>query len=168
MLEKFNEYFEKLEESLHIAAFLDPKYKKYCFPEMTDHEIQSPIRKKLEQKQQSGISTIPTKKISSFLKKLKETTSITKVIDDEVHKYRISTEAEEDIKPLDWRKTHSTEYPNLSKLAVDYLCIQASSVPCEQLFSTAGQVLCKSQNRLSDDIVRACLCLYSWLSQNVV
>src|SRR6266540_2764683 len=97
MLEKFNEYFEKLEESSHIAAFLDPKYKKYCFSEMTDHEIQSPIRKKLEQKQQSGISTIPTKKISSFLKKLKETTSITEVIDDEVHKYWISTEAEEDI-----------------------------------------------------------------------
>ena len=87
MLEKFNEYFEKLEESFHIAAFLDPRYKKYCFPEMTDHEIQSPIRKKLEQEQQSGISTIPMKKISSFLKKLKETTSITEVIDDEVHKY---------------------------------------------------------------------------------
>ena len=168
MLEKFNEYFKKLEESSYIVAFLDFKYKKYCFSGMADHEIQSPIRKKLEQKQQSGISSIPTKKMSSFLKKLKETTSVTEVIDDEVHKYWISTEAEEDIKPLDWWKTHSTEYPNLSKLAIDYLCIQASSVPCEQLFSTAGQVLCKSQNRLSGNTVRACLCLYSWLSQNVV
>ena len=87
MLEKFNEYFKILEESSYIAAFLDPRYKKYCFLGMADHEIQLLIRKKLEQEQQSGISTIPTKKISSFLKKLKETTSITEVIDDEVHKY---------------------------------------------------------------------------------
>ncbi len=72
MLEKFNEYFEKLEESSHIVAFLDFRYKKYCFSEMADHEIQSLIRKKLEQKQQSGILIIPMKKISSFLKKLKE------------------------------------------------------------------------------------------------
>src|SRR6266542_6511296 len=168
MLEKFNKYYERVRESSHIAAFLDSRYKKYCFPEMTEYEIQSPIRNKLEQQQQIGIPIVSTKKISSFLKKLKETTSVTETIDDEVHKYWISAEAEEDVKPLDWWKTHSTEYPNLSKLAVDYLCIQASSVPCEQLFSIAGQVLCKSRNRLSDDIVRACLCLYSWLSQNVV
>ena len=130
---------------------------------MADHEIQSPVRKKLVQEQQIGVSTIPTKKISSFLKKLKETTSVTEIIDDEVHKYQISTEAEEDIKPLDQWKTHSTEYPNLSKLAVDYLCIHASSIPCKQLFSTASQVLCKSRNRVSGDTVKACLCLYSWL-----
>src|SRR6266542_5624276 len=135
---------------------------------MADHKIQSPIRKKLEQEQQSEISTIPTKKISSFLKKLKETTFITEVIDDEVHKYWISTEAEEDIKLLDWWKTHSTEYSNLSKLAIDYLCIQASSVPCEQLFSIAGQVLCKSRNRLSGNTVRVYLCIYSWITQNIV
>ncbi len=168
MSEKFNEYFERLEKPSHIAAFLDPRYKKYCFPEMTDREIQSPIRQKLEQQQQMGVPIISTKKVSSFLKRLKETTSVIETIDDEVHKYWISAEAEEDIKPLDWWKTHSTEYPNLSKLAVDYLCIQASSVPCEQLFSIAGQVLCKSRNRLSGDTVRACLCLYSWISQNIV
>ena len=81
-------------------------------------------------------------------------------IDDEIQKYLISAEVE-DIKPLDWWKTHSTEYPNLSKLALDFLCIQASSVPCEQLFSIAGQILCKSRNRLSGDTVQACLCLHS-------
>ena len=90
-----------------------------------------------------------------------------KPIDDEVYKYQISAEANEDVKPLDWQKTHSTEYPNLSKLALDFLCIQASSVPCEQLFSIAGQLLCKSRNRLSGDTVRACLCLQSWISKDI-
>ncbi len=113
---------------------------------MTEYEIQSLIKNKLEQQQQIRISIILTKKISSFLKKLKETTSVTKTIDDEVHKYWISAKAKEDMKPLDQWKIYSTEYPypNLSKLAVNYLCIQASSVPCEQLFSITGQVLCKS------------------------
>ena len=168
MLEKFNEYFEKLEESSHIVAFLDLKYKKYCFSNMTDHEILSPIRKKLEQQEETGISIVPIKKMSIFLKKLKETSSVIKIVNDEVHKYWMSTEAEENIKPLEWWKTHSTEYLNLSKLAINYLCIQASSVPCEQLFSIAGQILCKSRNRLSGDTVRACLCLYSWISQEIV
>jgi hypothetical protein len=168
MLEKFNEYYELLEESSHIAAFLDPRYKNYCFPEMSDYEIQLPIKNKLQQKTDVSISTVSIKKTSSFLKKLKGTTAIMTTMDDEIQKYLISAEAEEDIKPLDWWKTHSTEYPNLSKLALDFLCIQASSVPCEQLFSIAGQILCKSRNRLSGDTVQACLCLHSWLSQNIV
>ncbi|CAG8706715.1 9505_t:CDS:1, partial [Funneliformis mosseae] len=66
-------------------------------------------------------------------KKLKGANSIITNVDDEVNKYWISAEVE-DVKPLDWWKTHSTEYLNLSKLAFLYLCIQASSVPCEQLF----------------------------------
>ena len=144
MLEKFNNYYEMLENSSHIAAFLDPRYKKYCFLTMSEHEIQLPIRNQLQQKQQLGDPIISIKKTSSFLKKLKETSTIITPIDDEVHKYWISAEANEDVKPLDWWKTHSTEYPNLSKLALDFLCIQASSVPCEQLFSIAGQLLCKS------------------------
>ncbi len=66
MLEKFNEYFEKLEESSHIAAFLDPRYKKYCFPEMTDHEIQSSIRKKLEQNNKVEFQPYQRKKYQVF------------------------------------------------------------------------------------------------------
>ena len=48
---KYNEYYKKLESSSHISAFLDPRYKKYCFPEMQDNEIISPIQKLLEEQQ---------------------------------------------------------------------------------------------------------------------
>ncbi len=34
-----------VENNSHIAAFLDPKYKKYCFLDMTEHEIKELIRK---------------------------------------------------------------------------------------------------------------------------
>ena len=77
------------------------------------------------------------KKISSFLKKLKETTFITKVINNKVYKYWISIKVEKDIKSLDWWKTYSTKYSNLLKLTVDYLCIQVSLILYKQLFLTA-------------------------------
>jgi len=101
MLEKFNNYYEMLENSSHIAAFLDPRYKKYCFLTMSEHEIQLPIRNQLQQKQQLGDPIISIKKTSSFLKKLKETSIIIIPIDDEVHKYWISAKVNKDVKPLD-------------------------------------------------------------------
>ena len=164
MKEKFDIYYEILKEITHISAFLDPRYKNYCFPEMSNEDILSPIQQKLEQEQ--PITSIKPIKISPFLQKLKATRNIL-TVDNEVNKYWNSSEAAEDIKPLEWWKTHSTEYPNLSKLAIDYLCIQASSVPCEQLFSIAGQVLCKSRNRLTGESVRACICLRSWILENI-
>ncbi|CAB5346432.1 unnamed protein product [Rhizophagus irregularis] len=126
MKEKFETYYEVLKESTHIAAFLDPRYKSYCFPEMSDEDILQPIQLKLEQIQPT--TQARSTKISPFLQKLKSTRSV-QIVDDEVTKYWSSNDAEETIKPLEWWKTHSTEYPNLSKLAMDYLCIQSSSVP---------------------------------------
>jgi hAT family dimerisation domain. len=130
---------------------------------MNNDEILQPIQQKLEQAQ--SVSLVRPK-TSTFLQKLKSTRNEQEV-DDEVNKYWSSNDAAEDVKPLDWWRTHSTEYPNLSKLAADYLCIQASSVPCEQLFSVAGQILCKSRNRLTGESVRACICLRSWILENI-
>ena len=36
-------------------------------------------------------------------------------------------------------------------MAQNYLSIQASSVPCEQLFSLAGNIVNKKRNRLDDN-----------------
>ena len=72
-----------------------------------------------------------------------------------------------DMEPLSWWRAHSTEYPILSKMAKDYLSVQASSVPCEQLFSLAGNIVSKKRNRLSDETTRACLCLRSWMFEEI-
>ncbi|CAG8631490.1 4121_t:CDS:2, partial [Scutellospora calospora] len=100
MLYKYIEYFNLITESLHISAFLDSRYKKYCFPNMTDEEILIPIRQKINQ--QLPLSIIKPKKLSK---------------------------ADETIKLLNWWNTHTAEYPILSELAHNYLYIQASSVP---------------------------------------
>ncbi|CAB5374907.1 unnamed protein product [Rhizophagus irregularis] len=65
MKEKFETYYEVLKESTHIAAFLDPRYKSYCFPEMNDDEILQPIQLKLEQIQPT--TQARSTKISTFL-----------------------------------------------------------------------------------------------------
>ena len=36
-------------------------------------------------------------------------------------------------------QNHSVEYPTLARIALDYLPSQASSVPCERLFSASKQ-----------------------------
>jgi len=52
-------------------------------------------------------------------------------------------------------------------MAQNYLSIQATSVPCEQLFSLAGNVVSKKRNRLGKSTTRACLCLRSWLIEEI-
>ena len=43
--------------------------------------------------------------------------------------------------PLHWWSVHRHFYPNLSKLACKCLCVVATSVPSEQFFSIAGNVV---------------------------
>lgn len=70
------------------------------------------------------------------------------------------------VKPLEWWKTHWEEYPTLSILARDWLAVPASSVPCESLFSIAGNTITANRNRLSPDTAKALLCLKSWWEFN--
>ena len=42
---------------------------------------------------------------------------------------------------LNWWKAEHTRYPHLAKLAQKYLCICATSVPSERVFSYAGQTV---------------------------
>lgn len=63
-----------------------------------------------------------------------------------------------------WWKLHAHRYPNLSRIAWDYLSIPASSVPSEHLFSRAGDIITKKRNRLLDTSCSALLLVKSWLS----
>ncbi|XP_037646582.1 zinc finger BED domain-containing protein 4-like [Sebastes umbrosus] len=61
--------------------------------------------------------------------------------------------------PLLYWERQKCIYPNLYKLAVGFLCTSASSVPCERVFSKAGQVVSKKRNRLSPNTVEKLLFL---------
>jgi len=68
----------------------------------------------------------------------------------EVAKYRIEPQIDLDAKPLHWWKDHKSIYPAISKLAMKTLCIVATPVPSESLFSISGNVIFQK---------RACLTL---------
>ncbi|XP_042624981.1 E3 SUMO-protein ligase ZBED1-like isoform X2 [Cyprinus carpio] len=51
--------------------------------------------------------------------------------------------------PLQYWERQKLIYPHLYRLAVKYLCTPASSVPCERVFSKAGEVVSKKRTRLS-------------------
>ena len=68
--------------------------------------------------------------------------------------------------PLTFWINNESTYPLLSQLAIDLLCIPASSAPVERTFSTAGESTCGRRNRLSDKnlereiIMRRNICSY--------
>ncbi|KAJ4924099.1 hypothetical protein JOQ06_000339 [Pogonophryne albipinna] len=61
--------------------------------------------------------------------------------------------------PLNYWQTQKHVYPNLHKPAVTFLCTPASSVPCERVFSKAGEVVSKKINRLNPKTVEKILFL---------
>lgn len=52
--------------------------------------------------------------------------------------------------PLLWWKVRQAKYPKLSKVARRFLCVIATSVPCERVFSKSGWIVNKRRTLLSD------------------
>lgn len=61
--------------------------------------------------------------------------------------------------PLEWWKARAAIYPHLAKLAKQYLCIVATSVPSERIFSKAGQLISERRSRLKGKNVQIILFL---------
>ena len=55
--------------------------------------------------------------------------------------------------PLDWWRVNETKYERLAQLARSYLCVPATSVPSERVFSAAGLILNRLRSRLHPDHV---------------
>ena len=64
---------------------------------------------------------------------------------------------------LMWWKSNSVKYPNLSRMARDYLTIPGTSASSERLFSSGKELITDKRNLLSPDTIQACQCLKSWL-----
>lgn len=83
-------------------------------------------------------------------------------LNTEVERYIMGPTAGGNIDPCSWWKTNESEYPILAMVARDWLAVPASSVPCEQLFSLAGNTVTKTRNCLAPETAEALLCLKSW------
>lgn len=61
--------------------------------------------------------------------------------------------------PLAWWKTRKLLYPTLFQIVLKRLCIPATSVPCERIFSKAGQVCTEKRSRLTSNKISQILFL---------
>lgn len=66
----------------------------------------------------------------------------------EIDFYMEEEELAVDADPLSWWKTNESRFPILSLVAKKYLATPATSVPCERLFSIAGEVITKKRAKL--------------------
>lgn len=71
--------------------------------------------------------------------------------------------ADKNADPLEWWKTNQNTYPGLAFMAKRYLCVQATSVASERLFSTAGNIVTDRRNSLKPDMVNKLI----FLSKNL-
>ena len=75
------------------------------------------------------------------------------LLEDELVRYDALTEAEVDVDPLIWWKANAGSFKCLSILAKKYLCVAATSVASERVFSTSGNIVSAKRNRLSPETV---------------
>lgn len=52
-------------------------------------------------------------------------------------------------------QSHGAEFPTIFQIAMDYLPIQASSVPCERAFSSSAETDTARRNRISPLLMEA-------------
>lgn len=84
------------------------------------------------------------------------------IIDSELQKYRADQKIPESQDPLLWWKVNACRFPKLASFVPTVLCIPATSVPCERLFSTSGYIVNKLRASLTSDNVRKLVCLKDW------
>ncbi|KAL7303447.1 hypothetical protein TKK_0004629 [Trichogramma kaykai] len=85
---------------------------------------------------------------------------------NEINKYLEDPRPDSDTDILLWWKLHANEYPIIARMARDILCIPATSVPAERLFSEASLVLTKTRCSLKDDSLRELICINRWMRSN--
>jgi hAT family protein len=65
---------------------------------------------------------------------------------------------------LTWWRLNAHAYPCLARIARDYLAIPATSAPVERVFSGGADLITKKRGSLSEDTIRDCMCLRSWVA----
>lgn len=159
--------------SFLIASYLDPRLKKIRMSKEELKNVKNQIRKCLENISEgknwmheffclplcnkcskidntSAVERVPNEKSHiSFSESIFPSLEITDV--DELKQYEISyTTCVSN--PLEWWKANAHLYPKLAQLARVFLCVPASSIDCERMFSDSNNIQTKKRNCLGESI----------------
>jgi hypothetical protein len=167
ILIKLQKYETRLKNDLSLfAAILDPRLNFAYLKFILKSQQYESITKKFNEKfsdyyKKHSTTTIETAgpSIPSILQSIYKKQRFYNT--EEVENYSKISQEDSGINPIEWWKMHECIYPCLSKLAFDVLCIAATSVPSEQVFSKAGVIITQTTNRLSDTSITSLMCLNS-------
>ncbi len=164
-----------LSESSSISALLDPRYKTTIFNDFTERNECIDQLKNLFSLYKTNTYT-PNRTNEETLQSSRNYflniinyqvySSADNLEFNEIDSY-LNTSNDINTDPLLWWKEHQVEYPTLSLIAKDYLCIQATSVASEQAFSIAGNTITPTRNKLDSETTRSTLCLKSWIENEM-
>ncbi|XP_002415615.3 E3 SUMO-protein ligase ZBED1-like [Ixodes scapularis] len=124
---------------------------------------------RLSEHREASIQTTQERRILGFLdKRGREPVTPTSNSERLVRQYLEMLPQGINTNPLEfWRSNQSTMTP-LCEMALKYLCVPATSVPAERVFSAAGQIVSDRRSRLKGKNVDMLVFLHQncWLSQN--
>ncbi|XP_038163415.1 zinc finger BED domain-containing protein 4-like [Cyprinodon tularosa] len=154
---------------LQVATALDPRFKDLkCLPRGERGEVWTSIEALVQQ--QPGRATPerteePARKRSLLLYNSDSESEDEDGPKGALARYKAEPTISERDCPLQWWSTHERAHPQLSVLARKYLGSPATSVPCERLFSLAGNIVQKKRAALSSENVNRLVCLSNWLKE---
>ena len=140
-----------------IASFLDLRFKNLTFATTSQRRevhthFKNLINKNQQNQQSEDFSDInnSTSKSAALLLLFGNTQTVKPTNKSELDKYLElpAVSILENYNPLEWWKVNQNLYPTLAHQARIYLAIPSTSVPCERLFSTAGNTITDRRNRL--------------------
>ena len=80
-----------------------------------------------------------------------ETVQSSRGIEMEILSYRNGIPIPLNSNPLEWWKVNAYAYPILASLAKAYLCIPATSVPSERVFSMEADIVCAQRSPITPE-----------------
>jgi len=174
-----DKYFKNLEDNdvQSQAIFLDPRFKKYGFSSIDKFEsCKINMGRKIQDinvrmsndpvEDDQTTSIVPTS--SSIWKQFDEQVSsvlgqnnpsVASII--ELDKYLSENLLNRQQDPLKWWSDRKLLYPRLYEMVKRRLCVPATSVPSERVFSKAGMVLNNKRTRLTTDKVEKIIFIQS-------
>lgn len=148
-------YFDNFECYAFLAkcSALDPRFKlKYIKTESKKEATKQALElessgdfygnKDVTVNEKSSTSPVKKKvKLSSLFDSDSDCEDESNKTNKEIESFFRSPMVHIDDDPIAWWKCNKNSYPNLFKLAMKYLCAQATSVPSERVFSKSGNIV---------------------------
>jgi hypothetical protein len=172
---KLNKYYNISSELCTIATVLDPRlklnfYKADVGTSAEDpKEILSYVKSFYDRDygvhEGTSRNPSPTKKLDIFQSIYKTPTTSNNRSEFDIYMSEAVVDNYPKFKVLDYWKNNSDRFPNLSRMARDYLAVPGTSTPSERAFSGGRQLITDFRCRLKGETITACMLLKNWLRQ---